>query len=108
MNYTEIIKLLDAGYTRDEIMKMKEEPEEQGKPDEEQGKPDEEQGKPDEEQGKPDEMSGMFKEMKDMFAELRKEVTAFNIMNTNLPEEKSGEDVMARIINPFEDKGGKK
>lgn len=108
MKYTEIIKLLDAGYTRDEIMKMKEEPEEQGKP-EEQRKP-EEQGDPaePEEQGKPDDMSDMFSEMKNMFAELRKEVTAFNIMHTTQPEEQNSVDAMAKIINPFDDKGGKK
>ena len=87
MKYTEIIKLLDAGYTRDEIMKMKEEPEEPEKP---------------------EEFTGMFKEMKDMFAELRKEVTAFNIMHTTQPEEQNSVDAMAKIINPFDDKGGKK
>lgn len=108
MKYTEIIKLLDAGYTRDEIMKMSDEPEEQGKP-EEQGNPEEteEQGEP-EEQGKPEEFTGMFKEMKDMFAELRKEVTAFNIMHSTQPEEQNSVDAMAKIINPFDDKGGKK
>ena len=87
MKYTEIIKLLDAGYTRDEIMKMKEEPEEPEKP---------------------EEFTGMFKEMKDMFAELRKEVTAFNIMHTTQPEEQNSVDAKAKIINPFDDKGGKK
>ena len=87
MKYTEIIKLLDAGYTRDEIMKMSDEPEEQGKP---------------------EEFTGMFKEMKDMFAELRKEVTAFNIMHSTQPEEQNSVDAMAKIINPFDDKGGKK
>lgn len=104
MNYTEIIKLLDAGYSRDEIMKMGDEPEEQGKPEEQQ----EEDSSNSEDNN--NELTGMLTEMRDMFAELRKEVTAFNIMNSILPEEKNSDDVMARIINPFDDetKGGKK
>ena len=98
MQYTEIIKLLDAGYTRDEILAMKEEqkPEEQ-KPEE----PKPEEPKP-EENG----MSELVKEMRDAFSEMRKEFTAFNIMSSRQPEEKTPEDIIANIINPTRKKKG--
>jgi hypothetical protein len=101
MQYTEIIKLLDAGYTRDEIIAMKEKPDET-KPDE--TKPDE--TKPDE--TKPDEtgMSELVKEMRDAFSEMKKEFTAFNIMSSRQPEEKKPEDIIANIINPTRKKKG--
>ena len=101
MEYTEIIKLLDAGYTREEIIAMKEKPDET-KPDE--TKPDE--TKPDE--TKPDEtgMSELVKEMRDAFSEMKKEFTAFNIMSSRQPEEKTPEDIIANIINPTRKKKG--
>ena len=102
MDYNEIIKLLDAGYTREEIMAMKTEPEEK-KPEEK--KPEEK--KPDE--TKPDndnDMSTLVKEMRDMFSEMRKEFTAFNIMSSRQPEEKTPEDIIANIINPTRKKKG--
>ena len=46
------------------------------------------------------EMSGLVKEMRDAFAEMRKEFTAFNIMASRQPEEKTPEDIIANIINP--------
>ena len=91
MKYDEIIKLLDAGYTRDEIIAMKEEPEEK--------KPEE---KKPEETGSNDNsgMSDLVKEMRDVFAEMKKEFTAFNIMASRQPEEKTPGDIIANIINP--------
>ena len=93
MQYTEIIKLLDAGYTRDEILAMKDEP----KPEE----PKPEEPKP-EENG----MSELVKEMRDAFSEMRKEFTAMNIMSSRQPEEKTPEDIIANIINPTRKKKG--
>ena len=90
MKYEEIIKLLDAGYTRDEIMAMNEEPEEK--------KPEEK--KPEETGDDSSGMSELVKEMRDAFAEMKKEFTAFNIMSSRQPEEKSVDDIMATIINP--------
>lgn len=98
MKYDEIIKLLDAGYTREEILAMKDEP----KPEE----PKPEEPKP--EEPKPEE-NGMFdlvKEMRDAFSEMRKEFTAFNIMSSRQPEEKTPEDIIANIINPTRKKKG--
>ena len=106
MKYEEIIKLLDAGYTREEILSMKEEPEEK-KPEEQ--KPEE---KKPAETGSNDNtgMSELVKEMRDAFAEMKKEFTAFNIMSSRQPEEKTPEDIIANIINPTrkENKKGEK
>ena len=86
MKYDEIIKLLDAGYTRDEILAMKDAPaQDEPKPEEQQ----------------PD-MADVLKEMRDTFADMRKEFIAMNIMNSNQPpdSEKTSEDIIANIINP--------
>ena len=95
MKYDEIIKLLDAGYTRDEIMKMKDDEAKAPDPDEKTGDSTVETKTPEE-----TEMSGLVKEMRDAFAEMRKEFTAFNIMASRQPEEKTPEDIIANIINP--------
>ena len=87
MKYTEIIKLLDAGYTRDEILAMKDEPTPEPTPE-------------------PNGMSDLVKEMRDAFSEMRKEFTAMNIMSSRQPEEKTPEDIIANIINPTRKKKG--
>jgi len=94
MKYDEIIKLLDAGYSREEIMAMKEEPNDE--PEKPSGSRTDETEKPNDES----EMSGLVKEMRDAFSEMRKEFTAFNIMASRQPEEKTPEDIIANIINP--------
>ena len=84
MKYEEIIKLLDAGYSREEIMAMKEEP----KPKEPKSKePKPEEPKPEEPNGSNDNsgMSDLVKEMRDAFSEMRKEFTAMNIMASRQP-----------------------
>ena len=88
MQYTEIIKLLDAGYTREEILAMKDEP------------------KPEEPKPEENGMTDLVKEMRDAFSEMRKEFTAMNIMSSRQPEEKTPEDIIANIINPTRKKKG--
>ena len=85
MKYEEVIKLLDAGYSRDEILAMKDEP-----------------------APAPDPAADVMKEMKEMFAEMKKELTAMNILNSRQEsdEVKTGEDVLANIINPTMRKNG--
>lgn len=97
MNYTDIIKLLDAGYTREEILAMKDEP----APDPEPA-PAEEKKEPE----TPDIMESVMTEVKDMFAEMKKELTAMNILNSRQEGEefKSSEDILASIINPTKKK----
>ena len=103
MQYTEIIKLLDAGYSRDEILAMKDEPEKE-EPKKEEPKKEE----PKKEEPKTEEtgMSDLVKEMRDAFSEMRKEFTAMNIMASRQPEEKTPEDIIATIINPTRKKKG--
>ena len=97
MQYTEIIKLLDAGYTRDDILAMKDEPTPEPTPE-----PSPEPTPEPEENG----MSELVKEMRDAFSEMRKEFTALNIMSSRQPEEKTPEDIIANIINPTRKKKG--
>ena len=96
MKYEEIIKLLDAGYTREEILDMETKPAVPEEP------------KPVE--PKPDEVSETLKEMRDMFSEMKKEFTAMNILSTQRTKEseKTGEEVIANIINPVIKKKGDK
>ena len=97
MKYEEILKLLDAGYTREEILSMKVAPDEP--------KPDE----PKSDEPKPD-MSDVMKEMRDMFSEMKKELTAFNIMNSQQPADnaRTSEEIIANIISPVNKKKGDK
>lgn len=89
MNYNEIIKLLDAGYTRDEILQMDaKEPEPAPEPDPEP-------------EPAPDPTAAIMTEVKEMFAEMRKELTAMNIMNSRMQDDHTEpEDILANIINP--------
>ena len=100
MKYEEIIKLLDAGYSRDEILSMGETPEEK--------KPEDAPAEPKPEEQAPDLMAGVMEEVKGMFAEMKKELTAMNIMNSRQPADadKTSEDIIANIINPTKQKNG--
>ena len=97
MKYEEIIKLLDAGYSRDEILKMQDAP----------------AADPDpvpaaDPEPEPVTMDAIMSEVKDMFAEMKKELTAMNILNSrqSAEESKTSEDILASIINPTKN-GGK-
>lgn len=91
MNYNEIIKLLDAGYSREEILQMDaKEPEPAPEPEPEP-----------EPAPEPVTADSIMAEVKDMFAEMRKELTAMNIMNSRLQDDHNEpEDILANIINP--------
>lgn len=99
MKYDEIIKLLDAGYSREEIMAMKDETKTEETETEET---ETEETKTEETSG----MSDLVKEMRDAFSEMKKEFTAMNIMASRQPEEKTPEDIIANIINPTRKKKG--
>lgn len=100
MNYTDIIKLLDAGYTREQILEMKDEPAPQE--DKKEPAPQEDKKDPDTH----DIMESVMTEVKDMFSEMKKELTAMNILNSRQEGEefKSSEDILASIINPTKKK----
>ena len=94
MQYTEIIKLLDAGYTKEEIMQMKE-------PDPEPEKKEPEKNEPEKKEPEKDPVNETLGELKELFADMKKEFTAINIMNSRREEDvRTGEDVIASIINP--------
>ena len=99
MNYTDIIKLLDAGYTREQILEMKDEPAPQ---EDKQDDKQEDKKEPDTH----DIMESIMTEVKDMFSEMKKELTAMNILNSRQEgdELKSSEDILASIINPTKKK----
>lgn len=100
MKYEEIIKLLDAGYSRDEILAMKEEPAPAPGPAEPEPAPAPEPA---------DITAGIMEEVKSMFSEMKKELTAMNILNSRQEsdEVRTGEDILASIINPVKNNGGK-
>lgn len=100
MKYEEIIKLLDAGYSREEILKMDE-------PDPKDPDPKDEKD-PDPDDKKDPDMAGMMEEMKTMFSDLTKELIASNIMRSRIDGEDDNEDIIAKIINPKIDKNGGK
>lgn len=93
MNYSEIIKLLDAGYSREEILQMDvKEPELAPEPE------------PDPEP-EPVSTDAIMTEVKEMFAEMRKELTAMNILNSRQQDDRTEpEDILANIINPTKSK----
>lgn len=96
MKYDEIIKLLDAGYTRDEILNMQDTPAEDKQNDAPADEP------------APVSMDAIMSEVKDMFAEMKKELTAMNILNSrqSAETERTSEDILATIINPTTKSGG--
>ena len=103
MKYEEIIKLLDAGYSREEILEMNKEP----APEEKDPAPEKKDPAPEGKDPAPD-MSGMMDEMKKMFSDLTKELVASNIMRSRQEGEDPDEDIIAKIINPKIDKNGGK
>lgn len=100
MKYEEIIKLLDAGYSREEILNMQEAPAPDPEPDPEPV--------PNEPKPVSDITNEIMSEVKDMFAEMKKELTAMNILNSRQePDDiKTGEDILANIINPTRKQNG--
>ena len=99
MKFDEIMKLLDAGYTKDEIMAMNQEPEI------------EPETEPETEPAADNNAVDMsvitdaLGEVKATFDEFKKEMIAMNIMNSRIENpEQSADDILANIINPFENK----
>ena len=91
MKVEEVIKLIDAGYSKDEIDKMLQ-PEPEPKP-EQNTEPKPEQ-KPDSEPKPEPAVDPVLKELQD----LKKAVYAMNIMNSAQPEQKSVDDILAASL----------
>lgn len=110
MDYKDIIKLLEAGYTRDEIMAMKADETPEEKPTDET--PEENRADEKNSPSKDDDfISGIRAELdglKEVFTGFKNEITALNIMNSSIYQhEESADDIIAKIINPSykDDKG---
>ena len=103
MKVDEIIKLLDAGYTKEEILEMNKDPEQP-----EHEEPEQPEQPEHEEPVQPDvnEMSAAVKEFKTAIDDLKKEFIAANIMASNRAGEQTAtaETAVANIINPFTNK----
>ena len=106
MKYEEIIKLLDAGYSREEILEMDKEPAPKDKKD--PAPEDKKDPAPEDKKDPAPDMAGMMEEMKTMFSDLTKELIASNIMRSRIDGEDDNEDIIAKIINPKIDKNGGK
>lgn len=104
MKYEEIIKLLDAGYSREEILEMDKEP----APEPDPAPASEPDPAPKDTPDPAPDMAGMMDEMKKMFSDLTKELVASNIMRSRIDGEDDNEDIIAKIINPKIDKNGGK
>ena len=99
MKFEEVMKLLDAGYTKDEILAMNQEPEKEPET--------EPETEPATNENAVD-MSAItdaLGEVKATFDEFKKEMIAMNIMNSRIENpEQTADDILANIINPFENK----
>lgn len=101
MDYKEIIRLLDAGYSRDEIMQMGEEYFADTGSDEGAAAA-ADTGSEEGAAAGANELNAAINEMKSMFSDFTKEITAMNIMNSQraADNENSVEDIIANIISP--------
>lgn len=99
MTYTEIMKLLDAGFNRDEIMAMQNEDQHEENTD----TSDDTEQETDVQGTVNDAITTALAEVKNTFDEFKKEFTAMNIMNSRIDSpDKSADDILANIINPFD------
>ena len=96
MKYEEVIKLLNEGFTVDEIREMEKAPEEAPEDPKPEVAPEEAPAE------NANELVSAISEVKEMFSDLRKEIQAMNIMNSKIDiPEPNADDLIANIINPF-------
>ena len=95
MNIETIIKLLDAGYTKDEIMNMN-----SSSQDPEPGKKEPEKKEP--EKKEPEKNDDMLKLLVSKFEELTSAIQDSNIKSSNnkTPERTAPEELLANIVKP--------
>ena len=93
MTLEQTIKLLDAGYTREEILAM-------NQPEEKPAEPEPEPAQP--EQHKEPEIPAWASQITSDIADLKKALYAVNVMASAQPEQKSADDVLMAAM-----KGGK-
>ena len=98
MTYAETIKLLDAGYSREEILKMREQGMDAGSSNSDPSGENLDSGS-----AVNDAVVEALQGVKLAVEDFKKEITAMNIMNSSMPapEDSKPEDIIANIINPF-------
>lgn len=103
MTYTEIMKLLDAGFNRDEILAMQNEDQHEDQHEENTDNTGDTEQETDVQGTVNDAITTALEEVKNTFDEFKKEFTAMNIMNSRIDNpDKGADDILANIINPFE------
>ena len=98
MKFDEVMRLLDAGYTKEEILSMNNEPE---------TPPETPPEEPETDDNSVDvsAITDALGQVKETFESFKKEMIAMNIMNSRIENpEQSADDILANIINPFETK----
>ena len=105
MNIETIIKLLDAGYTKDEIMNMNSSSQdpEPGKKEPEKKEPEKkEPEKKEPEKKEPEKNDDMLKLLVSKFEELTSAIQDSNIKSSNnkTPEQTAPEELLANIVKP--------
>lgn len=92
MKYEDIIKLLDNGYSREDILKM----------DQESVDSEETTTNDSEDLNSVNEIGKALQEVRDSINDFKKEITAMNIMNSSIEgdSKERPEDIIANIINP--------
>ncbi len=105
MNIETIIKLLDAGYTKDEIMNMNsgsQDPEPEKKEPEKKEPEKKEPEKKEPEKKEPEKNDDMLKLLVSKFEELTSAIQDNNIKSSNnkTPEQTAPEELLANIVKP--------
>ena len=111
MNFEQVLKLIEAGFTAEEIREMvtgnNSDPEtkkDEGKPESEPGKPESEPGKPESEPGKPagdPDLTRVLKGLQQSINNLDARIRASNMHDEiDDPGVETVDDYLAEIINP--------
>ena len=105
MKFEEVMKLLDAGYTKDEILAM-----EEAGADQKDNTGSDQKDKTGSDHASDDgtglsAINDALGQVKETFESFKKEIIAMNIMNSRQDnKEQSADDILAKIINPFDNK----
>lgn len=105
MKFDEVMKLLDAGYTKEEILAMQEAGADSKDETGADSKDEAGGNSATENEVNVTAITDALGQVKETFESFKKEVIAMNIMNSRIDsEEQSADDILANIINPFENK----
>lgn len=105
MNYEDIILLVKAGYTRDQIAAMQAPADPQAAPVPAEPAPAEPPKPTPAEPTKPQGIEDLSQMLAAEFAKLNAAITASNIANAQQPPQESVDDILASIINPPQKSG---